>query len=230
MLPPGAACSPATDIKSGNGGVHFYRFDGLTKRTPRARPRRPSRPTRARPAAARRSSGRRSEPSRRASLCTAHVFQQIPGQNRIFMGWYSQGTRVLDFTERPDGRVELKEAGWLIPENANTWVSHVFDWQRNPERHLHLLGRHRRLQPRARRPQRDRHLQGHPAAAPAALHRLPLNRGQLTDDDLLRETAGITHRRAVLSAAGARAAPSGRGGGSRPGPRRRSARRRGRPR
>jgi hypothetical protein len=60
------------------------------------------------------------------------VFQQIPGQNRIFMGWYSQGTRVLDFTERPDGKVTFKEAGWLTPENANTWVSHVFDWQRNP--------------------------------------------------------------------------------------------------
>ena len=29
------------------------------------------------------------------SFCTAHVFQQIPGQNRIFMGWYSQGTQVV---------------------------------------------------------------------------------------------------------------------------------------
>ena len=35
-----------------------------------------------------------------ASLCTAHVFHQIPGQNRIFMGWYSQGTHVVDFIEK----------------------------------------------------------------------------------------------------------------------------------
>ena len=59
------------------------------------------------------------------------MFQQIPGQNRIFMGWYSQGTQVFDFVERPDGTVELKEAGYFIPANANEWVSHVFRTQRN---------------------------------------------------------------------------------------------------
>ncbi len=131
VTPPGAACSPAADVKSGNGGVHFYRFGGLTQRTP-------SSPDEAFKAYARTPAGGkaifrapiRTQPQ--ASLCTAHVFQQIPGQNRIFMGWYSQGTRVVDFTERRDGTVALQEAGWLIPENANTWTSHVFDWQRNP--------------------------------------------------------------------------------------------------
>jgi hypothetical protein len=131
VTPPGAACNPATDVKSGNGGVHFYRFGGLSQQAP-------SGPGQAFTAYARKPNGSkaifrapiRTQPQ--GSLCTAHVFQQIPGQNRIFMGWYSQGTRVLDFTERPDGKVEFKEAGWLIPENANTWVSHVFDWQRNP--------------------------------------------------------------------------------------------------
>ena len=67
------------------------------------------------------------------SLCTAHVFQQIPGQNRIFMGWYSQGTHVVDFREKRNGRVVFKEAGYLIPASANTWVSHVFDWKRNAD-------------------------------------------------------------------------------------------------
>ena len=66
-----------------------------------------------------------------ASTCTAHVFQQIPGQNRIFMGWYSQGTQVVDFVERADGTVELKEAGYFIPANANQWTSHVFRTQQN---------------------------------------------------------------------------------------------------
>jgi hypothetical protein len=67
------------------------------------------------------------------TVCTAHVFQQIPGQNRIFMGWYSQGTQVLDFTERPDCSVKLEEAGWFIPENANSWVSHVFRYRKNAD-------------------------------------------------------------------------------------------------
>ena len=66
-----------------------------------------------------------------ASTCTAHVFQQIPGQNRIFMGWYSQGTQVVDLHENADGTVEIEEAAYFIPANANQWVSHVFKWQRN---------------------------------------------------------------------------------------------------
>ena len=67
------------------------------------------------------------------SLCTAHVFHQIPGQNRIFMGWYSQGTQVVDLTEHPDGTIDFKEAGYFIPANANTWGSAVFKAQRNPD-------------------------------------------------------------------------------------------------
>ena len=47
------------------------------------------------------------------------------------MGWYSQGTQVFDFTERADGTVALREAGWFTPENANTWVSHIFKAVRN---------------------------------------------------------------------------------------------------
>ena len=49
------------------------------------------------------------------------------------MGWYAQGTQVVDFVEHPDGTVEFREAGYFIPENANTWVSAVFDYQQNPD-------------------------------------------------------------------------------------------------
>jgi hypothetical protein len=132
VLPPGATCSPGTDNLAGNGGVHFYRRDGLHKGGPGT-------PKQEWGAYARTPGGNkaiyraqvRTKPQ--ATVCTAHVFQQIPGQNRIFMGWYSQGTQVLDFTERPDGRVKLEEAGWFTPENANTWVSHVFRYRKNPD-------------------------------------------------------------------------------------------------
>ncbi len=60
------------------------------------------------------------------------MFQQIPGQNRIFMGWYSQRTQVIDFTEHPDGAITTKQIGWFLPTDANTWVSHVFKYQANP--------------------------------------------------------------------------------------------------
>ena len=67
----------------------------------------------------------------RATVCTAHVFHQIPGQNRIFMGWYSQGTQVIDFVERADGSVRATEAGWFLPANTNEWVSAIFRMRRN---------------------------------------------------------------------------------------------------
>jgi hypothetical protein len=132
VAPPGASCSPGVDNTAGNGGVHFYDFDRLSTAGPGSS-------DEAHQAYARTPAGGkaiyrapiRTQPQ--ADLCTAHVFQQIPGQNRIFMGWYSQGTQVVDFVERPDGTVEPKEAGYFIPEQANEWVSHVFDFQRNED-------------------------------------------------------------------------------------------------
>jgi hypothetical protein len=130
VTPPGATCTPVGDNKAGNGGIHAYAVDRLTTAFP-------SSPDQAFQAYARTPSGAkaiyRAKPRTKVepTVCTAHVFQQIPGQNRIFMGWYSQGTQVVDFEEHPDGTIEFREAGWFIPENANTWVSHVFKHRDN---------------------------------------------------------------------------------------------------
>ena len=132
VAPPGASCSPAEDLPQGNGGIHAYRVDRLLKR-------RPTSAADAFSSYARGPGGGKAifraqvRTKAQASLCTAHVFQQIPGQNRIFMGWYSQGTRVVDFTERSDGTIAFKEAGYFIPENADQWVSHVFRAKRNSD-------------------------------------------------------------------------------------------------
>jgi hypothetical protein len=125
VAPPGASCSPGVDNKAGNGGVHAYRVDRLLRR-------RPSSADDAHTSYARTPEGDKAifrAPIRTGpqdSLCTAHVFHQIPGQNRIFMGWYSQGTRVIDFTEHADGTISFEEAAWFIPSNADEWVSAVF--------------------------------------------------------------------------------------------------------
>jgi hypothetical protein len=130
IVPPGASCSPGEDLEIGNGGVHAYRADRLLTR-------RPSSAADAFSSYARDSKGGKAiyrAPIRtrpQGALCTAHVFQQIPGQNRIFMGWYAQGTQVVDFEERADGTIDFKEAGYYIPANASQWVSHVFKIDRN---------------------------------------------------------------------------------------------------
>jgi len=139
VAPPGASCAPGADISIGNGGLHAYRSDALRTNGPGTL-------EESQQAYAKSSKGGkaiyratiRTQPQ--ASICTAHVFQQIPGQNRIFMGWYSQGTQVVDFVENADGTVDFKEAGYFIPENANTWVSHIFKVTRNRDGSFNYYG------------------------------------------------------------------------------------------
>ncbi|MBA2359265.1 MAG: hypothetical protein H0V84_12665 [Actinobacteria bacterium] len=135
VVPPGATCSPGVDNPQGNGGIHAYVVSQLL-------PASPSGPDlEAKDLAwgsyARNPAGGKAiyrapiHTGPELTVCTAHVFQQIAGQNRIFMGWYSQGTHVIDFIEHPNGTVEFKEAGWFIPANANTWTSAVFKMRQN---------------------------------------------------------------------------------------------------
>jgi Ca2+-binding RTX toxin-like protein len=132
VTPPGASCAPVVDNPQGNGGIHAYAVDRLL-------PRAPDTAEAAWASYARTPEGAKAiyrapiHTGPEGSLCTSHVFHQIPGQNRIFMGWYSQGTQVVDYVEHPGGTIEFKSAGWFIPENANTWVSHVFKFQQNPD-------------------------------------------------------------------------------------------------
>ena len=132
ILPPGATCFQGPGNPQGNGGVHFFKRSALHQGPPGTAEQEQT-------AYARTPDGNRAifrVPIRtqpRATVCTAHVFHQIPGQNRIFMAWYSQGTHVIDYLERPDGTVEFKEAGWFIPGNANEWVSAAFNCQKNAD-------------------------------------------------------------------------------------------------
>jgi hypothetical protein len=140
VLPVGASCSPGADNLLGNGGIHAFPVDKLD--TPRPEP------TGARSTEteayqeevyAKNSDGERAifrtpiQTEPQGSLCTSHVFQQIPGQNRIFMAWYSQGTQVVDFTENADGTIDFERAGYFVPEHANEWVSHVFKVEANSD-------------------------------------------------------------------------------------------------
>ena len=130
VLPPGASCSKGLDNPEGNGGIHFYRVDKLRKSTPATA-------TEAFQAYARQPTGKKAiyrvpiRTGAQAAFCTSHVFQQIPGQNRIFMGWYSQGTQVIDFIENPNGSIKMRQVGWFLPADTNAWVSHVFKYQQN---------------------------------------------------------------------------------------------------
>jgi hypothetical protein len=125
VIPPGATCATGVDNVQGNGGVQAHAVARLDTT-------RPSTFQEADDTYARTPSGDKAifratpRTGPEATTCTAHVFQQIPGQNRIFMGWYSQGTQVIDYIERPDGSFEFVEVGYFIPLDTNQWVSHIF--------------------------------------------------------------------------------------------------------
>jgi hypothetical protein len=131
-VPPGASCTPGADNVEGNGGLHFFPRKNFTTSPPKTA-------EAAQNLWARTSKGDkaifrapiRTQPQ--GAFCTAHVFQIIPGQNRIFMGWYTQGTEVLDFVENADGTVDFKEVGYFTPENANTWVSTIFKMEKEAD-------------------------------------------------------------------------------------------------
>ena len=132
VTPPGATCAVGANdvLGQGNGGLHAYLVDRLLQTSPNG-------PAAADVSYAQKPGGGKAiyramprtgvEPT----ICTAHVFHQIPGQNRIFMAWYSQGTQVVDFIEHRDGTVEFKEAGFFIPTGANEWVSAIFKVREN---------------------------------------------------------------------------------------------------
>ncbi|MFP5369644.1 MAG: hypothetical protein ACLGI3_02695, partial [Actinomycetes bacterium] len=137
VLPPGATCTQALDNPVGNGGLHAYAVDRLFRTTDLA----------AVPTAEQAFTSYARTPGGDKAIfrtpvntpgtpteCTAHVFQQLPQEGdgsmgHIFMGWYSQGTQVLDYRENADGSFEFALVGYFIPELANQWVSHVFSCQ-----------------------------------------------------------------------------------------------------
>ncbi len=132
VVPVSAGCSPGVDNVRGNGGIHAFPVSSFKTALP------PS-SEEAQKAYAQTPEGERAiyrAPTRtgpQGSFCTAHVFHIIPGQNRIFMGWYSQGTQVVDFVENADGTIDFKEAGFFTPAAANTWTSAIFKVERNAD-------------------------------------------------------------------------------------------------
>ena len=144
VAPPGASCSPGVDNTAGNGGIHAYRTDRLLTEFPATFAEDGTYDAEATAEKAFTSYARTPEGDKpiyrvpvrtkvQADLCTAHLFQQIPGQQRIFMAWYSQGTQVLDYIEHPDGTFEWRDVGYFLPALTNQWVSHVFKYEENDD-------------------------------------------------------------------------------------------------
>jgi hypothetical protein len=66
----------------------------------------------------------------RPTFCVVHRFEQVPGEQRIVMAYYSQGTKILDYEIDDQGRFVFEEVASFIPKlpvaEANTWAANVF--------------------------------------------------------------------------------------------------------
>ncbi len=60
------------------------------------------------------------------TFCTIHVIEQIPGENRLVMGWYSQGIKIVDFFIDANGRWTFRETASLQLPGAETWAAEDF--------------------------------------------------------------------------------------------------------
>jgi len=69
------------------------------------------------------------------TFCTAHVMEQIPGEQRFTIAWYTQGTKIVDWFVDDKGKWTFREIASVVPQNpaATTWASQVFKIEKNDD-------------------------------------------------------------------------------------------------
>ena len=123
IVPGGASCTDEATDAYGNGGVHVFDISNPGEyeyaQTPDG-----SKAV---------FIGAANAPS--TTFCTAHVMQQLKGEQRFAIAWYTQGTKIVDWFTDAQGRWTFREVASVIPQNptANTWVSQVFKTVKNED-------------------------------------------------------------------------------------------------
>ncbi|HWC15050.1 MAG TPA: hypothetical protein VG929_10730 [Actinomycetota bacterium] len=69
------------------------------------------------------------------TFCTAHVMEQIAGEQRFSIAWYTQGTKIVDWFVNPQSQWSFRETASVVPQGppATTWTSLVFKKLRNDD-------------------------------------------------------------------------------------------------
>jgi hypothetical protein len=123
IVPGGASCTNETTDVYGNGGVHVYDISNPGEfeyaQTPDGEKAV--------------FIGDATVPS--STFCTAHVMEQMRGEQRFSIAWYTQGTKIVDwFTDAAD-KWTFRETASAVPQNptANTWASEVFKKKLNDD-------------------------------------------------------------------------------------------------
>lgn len=121
-LPPGASCTPPSGpTPYSNGGIHALDISGATPGRDPA----DNFPYMLTPSGARAvfiGAVRIPAPD----FCTVHMIEHAHDEQRLFVAYYSQGVKVVDYFFHPNNRISFRETANFILPNANTWVAHAF--------------------------------------------------------------------------------------------------------
>ncbi len=121
VVPGAAGCAPEQENTYGNGGVHMFDISdpanieyALTPDDQKAV-----------------FIGSVQVPQ--GTFCTSHRMELVPGEQRFFISWYSQGTKVVDYFFDANGRVVFRETATYVPEGTNQWAVQPFKIVRNDD-------------------------------------------------------------------------------------------------
>lgn len=121
VVPGGASCSAEQENPYGNGGVHMFDISNPASiqyvETPDNL----------------KAVFVGSVQVPQADFCTSHRMELVPGEQRFFISWYSQGTKVVDYFFDESGAVVFRETASFVPEGANQWVAQPFKIIKNDD-------------------------------------------------------------------------------------------------
>lgn len=119
VVPPGASCTQGLDNPYGNGGIHVFDI------------RDPANIQYAQNSEGDKAIWRGEVVLSSESFCTVHVIHQVPDEARLFMGYYSQGVKILDYSVNRRGQWTFNEVASAVLPESNTWVAQPFLIQDN---------------------------------------------------------------------------------------------------
>ena len=121
VVPPGASCAPGPGNPIGNGGMHVFDISD------------PANPHYAKAPDGSKAVFISNNVLPEPTFCNIHVIEQVPDESRIFMAWYSQGIKVVDYAVDAEGAWTFKEIAHLTLPGAQTWSAEFFKIVDNPD-------------------------------------------------------------------------------------------------
>jgi hypothetical protein len=129
-VPPGASCTPPEGpTPFSNGGIHALDISGATPGRDPA----DNFPYLLQPDGSTRAVFIGAVRVPAADFCTVHMIEHAHNEQRLFVAYYSQGIKVVDYFFHPNNRISFRETASFVLPNANTWVAHPFKTVNNPD-------------------------------------------------------------------------------------------------